>query len=59
MHFTPTPQNAWVFGTTHTLEEFKLVKRYSNVPRETRFTNKLRVSFFLYVLMIILIKKSS
>ncbi len=27
---------------THTLEEFKLVK--INVPRETSFTNKLRVS---------------
>ncbi len=44
---------------THTLEEFKLVKMSSNVPQETRFTNKLRVSFFLYVLMIVLIKKSS
>ena len=40
-----------VFGisfswSTHILEEFKLVKISSNVPRETRFTNKLRVSFF-------------
>ncbi len=32
---------------THTLEEFKLVKISSNIPRETRFTNRLRVSFFL------------
>ncbi len=31
---------------THTLEEFKLVKISSNVPRENRFTNKLSVSFF-------------
>ncbi len=31
---------------THILEEFKLVKMSSNVPQETRFTNKLRVSFF-------------
>ena len=30
---------------THTLEEFKLVKISSNFPQETRFTNKLRVSF--------------
>ncbi len=32
---------------THTLEEFKLVKISSNVPQETRFTNKLRVSFLV------------
>ena len=28
------------FSSTHTLEEFKLVKISSNVPLETRFTNK-------------------
>ena len=33
--------------TTHTLEELKLVKISSNFPRETMFTNKLRVSFLL------------
>ena len=32
---------------THTLEEFNLVKISSNIPRETRFTNKLRVSFLV------------
>ena len=32
---------------THTLEEFKLVKIFSIVPRESRFTNKLRVSFLV------------
>ncbi len=36
---------AWLPAVTHTLEEFKLVKMSSNVPRESRFTNKLRVSF--------------
>ncbi len=33
--------------STHTLEEFKLVKSSSYVPRETRLTNKLRVSFLV------------
>ncbi len=32
-------------GYTHALEESKLVKIFSNVPRETGFTNKLRLSF--------------
>ncbi len=31
---------------THILEESKLVKISSNVSRETRFTNKLTVSFW-------------
>ncbi len=35
------------------------VKISSNDPRETKFTNKLRVSFFWYVLMKVFIKKSS
>ncbi len=32
---------------THIIEEFKLVKISSNVPRETRFTNNLGVSFLV------------
>ena len=60
---TPLKQGVWPFyqtlAHTHTLEEFKLVKISSDVPRETRFMKKLRVSFFGYVLMIVLSKKSS
>ncbi len=54
-----TGQIAEIMNHIHILEEFKLVRISSNVPRETRFINKLRWSFFLYVLMIVLVKKLS
>ena len=37
-----------MFFCTHTLEEFKLVKISSNVTRQTRFMNKLRVFFLVH-----------